>query len=314
LLESRPLSGKGDAVNLLDPLGLISRHPPVPPIPLPPGRTVVVADRGELFFRDTGGTGPVVLLLHGWMASSDLNWITTYGPLQAAGYRVLALDHRGHGRGLRASQPFRLEECAADAAGLLDALDIRDAVLIGYSMGGPIASLAAYRYPERVGGVVLCATALHWKGLGMSLMWNGMAGLRLLLGLAPDLVWRAMIRVGGAPDNPTTSWVAAELTRGSSTDLAEAGRELSRYDARPWIGELAMPAAVVVTARDRAVTPDNQRALASALDAPVFEVDADHMAATHRSGAFPRVLLDALAHVRAAGASGAGDLARSSVA
>jgi predicted alpha/beta hydrolase family esterase len=75
-----------------------------------------------------------------------------------------------------------------------------------------------------------------------------------------------------------------------------------------------MPAAVVVTARDRAVTPDNQRALASALDAPVFEVDADHMAATHRSGAFPRVLLDALAHVRAAGASGAGDLARSSVA
>ena len=62
---------------------------PVPPLPLPPGAIVSVPGRGEFFVRDTGGTGPVVLLLHGWMFPSDLNWLRQYAPLRQAGYRVL---------------------------------------------------------------------------------------------------------------------------------------------------------------------------------------------------------------------------------
>ncbi|HKN93949.1 MAG TPA: alpha/beta fold hydrolase, partial [Thermoleophilaceae bacterium] len=73
---------------------------PDPPVELPEGRIVRVPGLGELFVRDTGGSGPPVLLLHGWMFPSDLNWFRTYKPLADAGYRVLALDHRGHGRGL----------------------------------------------------------------------------------------------------------------------------------------------------------------------------------------------------------------------
>jgi len=305
-VADRPSPGICGTVNLHDPLGLLSTHPPVPPASLPPGRTVTVPGRGELFFRDSGGNGPVVLLLHGWMATADLNWIATYGPLQDAGYRVLAIDHRGHGRGMRSAEPFRLVDCADDAVALLEVLDVDEALLVGYSMGGPVAALAAHRHPERVAGVVLCATALHWKGLAMTVLWNGMAGLRLLLGLAPDLLWHAMVRVGGAPDSPSTAWAASELSRGSSADLAEAGRELSRYDARPWIGELTVPAAVLVTTADKAVPPDNQRALAAAVGATVFEVDADHMAATRPTGLFPRVLLRAIAEVRGRDARAAG--------
>ena len=76
-------------------------YPPIPPIELPPARTVLAPGRGELFIRDTGGEGPAVMLLHGWMATADLNWWGAYGPLAEAGYRVLAIDHRGHGRGMR---------------------------------------------------------------------------------------------------------------------------------------------------------------------------------------------------------------------
>src|SRR6185312_9352136 len=93
--------------------------PPEPPIEMPPARTVSVPGRGEFFLRDTGGDGPVVMLLHGWMASADLNWSGAYGDLGDAGYRVLAIDHRGHGRGLRGLVPFRLTDCAADAADVL---------------------------------------------------------------------------------------------------------------------------------------------------------------------------------------------------
>lgn len=108
---------------------------PVPPLDLPEGRIVLLEDRGEAFVRDTGGDGPVILLLHGWMFPSDLNWAPMYEPLRRAGYRVLAMDLRGHGRGLRTPAAFRLADCADDAAGLLDALGIDRAVPVGYSMG-----------------------------------------------------------------------------------------------------------------------------------------------------------------------------------
>ena len=93
-----------------------SAWPPDPPFQLPPGLTLQIPGRGELFLRDTGGEGPVVMLLHGWMVSADMNWGGAYVDLAEAGYRVLAIDHRGHGRGLRPLGPFRLSDCAADAA------------------------------------------------------------------------------------------------------------------------------------------------------------------------------------------------------
>ncbi|HEY6398676.1 MAG TPA: alpha/beta fold hydrolase, partial [Solirubrobacteraceae bacterium] len=84
-------------------------YPPVPPHEMLPARTVLVQGRGEFFLRDSGETDaarPTVMLLHGWMVTADLNWHTAYDPLVQAGYRVLAIDHRGHGRGLRSMAPF----------------------------------------------------------------------------------------------------------------------------------------------------------------------------------------------------------------
>ncbi|MCW2607669.1 MAG: alpha/beta hydrolase, partial [Frankiales bacterium] len=185
---------------------------PVPPLPLPPGRTVVVPDRGEFFVRDSGGSGRPVLLVHGWMFPSDLNWAQTYGPLQRAGYRVLAMDLRGHGRGLRSSDPFRLADCADDAGGVLAELGLSDVLVVGYSMGGPVTQLLAKRHPDRVGGFVLCATALDWSDPRQKAVWRTMGGLRLLLGLFPTGVWRAGLRAAGTP-SADSAWVAGELTR-----------------------------------------------------------------------------------------------------
>ena len=216
---------------------------PEPPFALPRGCIIHVSGRGEMFLRDSGGDGPPVLLLHGWMFSADLNWYTTYGALEEAGYRVLAVDHRGHGRGIRTAEPFTLKACADDAAALLAQLKVQPVLAVGYSMGGPIASILARDHPKLVAGLILGATALDWSTPRMKAFWRTMAALRLVLGLAPEKAWQRGLRAGGFPDAPITTWVAAELSRGNSVDLAEAGRELGRYDATTWIAGLDAPRA-----------------------------------------------------------------------
>ncbi len=205
---------------------------PEPPIEPLPGRIVHVPGRGEFFLRDSGGDGPALLLLHGWMVSADLNWITVYDSLRDAGYRVLALDHRGHGRGLRGPAPFRLVDCADDAAAVLRHEGIDRVFAVGYSMGGPIACLLARDHADLVDGLVLCATAPDWQEPWMKRGWRLMSLVRLELGLFPNAAWRASLRALGLPDESGTTWAAAELSRGSARDIAEAGRELGRYDGR----------------------------------------------------------------------------------
>ena len=257
-----------------------------------------IPERGEFFLRDSGGAGPAVLLLHGWLFSSDLNWLAVYEPLRRAGHRVLAVDHRGHGRGLRSPEPFRLEDCAADAAAVVRAVGAGPVIVIGYSMGGAVAQLMARDHRETVAGLVLCATAADWRNLYLRVLWRTMSLLRLGLGLFPTAYWESLLAIGRVERGDRRSWAAAELSRGSSRDLAEAGREMSRYDARPWIAGLRdVPRAVVITTRDRQILPRKQRELARRLGAEAFEVDGDHMVVGYAPERFNPALLRALAHV-----------------
>ena len=103
------------------------------------------------------------LLLHGWTASSDLQFFTAYEAL-AERCSFVGIDHRGHGRGLRSPDAFTLEDAADDAAAVVRHLGVGPVVAVGYSMGGPIALHLARRHPDVVAGVVVQATALEWSG------------------------------------------------------------------------------------------------------------------------------------------------------
>jgi 3-oxoadipate enol-lactonase len=274
-----------------------------PPADPPPGRTLIVPGRGEFFVRDSGGPGPAVLLLHGWMVTADVNWIHTYRPLVDAGYRVIALDHRGHGRGIRPTGPFRLADCAEDAAAVVTELGTGPVIAVGYSMGGPIAQLLGRGHPELVRGLVLCATTPEWTGPEFERLWRIMGLVRLVVSLAPFGFWTTMMRLNGLADDETAAWLIGELGRCAPATLAEAGRELGRFDSRPWLSELRMPAGVVVTADDHSVPPYRQRAMADQLGVEPFEVPGDHLAARLPEGRFNPGLLAALAdvHERAGG-------------
>lgn len=72
-------------------------------------------------------------------------------------------------------------------------------------------------------------------------------------------------------------WMIGEVDRGSAEDIAEAGRELSRFDARGWLSAIDVPTGVIITRRDKLAPVDNQRDLASSLrPAEVTELDVDH--------------------------------------
>ncbi len=271
-----------------------SQQPPVPPFEMPPARTVRVPDRGEFFLRDTGGVGPPVMLLHGWMASADLNWAGAYGALQEAGYRVLAIDHRGHGRGLRPIVPFQLADCAADAAGVLRELGAIPAVVVGYSMGGAIAQLMARDHPEVAAGIVLSGTAQHWQDPRTRRSFRAMGGLGLALSLAPRTLWRAGFKRAGIQNSEHASWLHSELLRHSGRDIAEAGRELGRFDSRPWLGAVEPEVSVVITTQDDLVPVFKQRQLAAAAGGPVREAACNHMEVVWRADVFNPPLLEAI--------------------
>jgi 3-oxoadipate enol-lactonase len=265
-----------------------------------PARTLNLAGRGEVFLRDSGGDGPPLMLLHGWMVSADLNWHAAYAPLAQAGYRVLAIDHRGHGRGLRTNLPFRLTDCATDAVATVRELGLAPATFVGYSMGGLIAQLVARDHRDAVAGIVLSATSQHFQDPETARLWRLMGGLRLLLAVAPRSAWRAGFKQAGVPNTPQTAWWMSELTRNFPRDMAEAGRELGRFDSRPWLHRVDVPAAMVLTSRDQSVPPRNQLQLAEAIKATVYEVPIDHLEVTARADVYNPGLLRALESVGAA--------------
>ena len=101
-------------------------------------RDIDLPGRGRTSIREVHGPdgAPTLILLHGLAATGRLNWFTAL-PALAERFRVIVVDHRGHGRGLR-THHFRLVDCADDAVAVADHLGVESLIAVGYSMGGPI--------------------------------------------------------------------------------------------------------------------------------------------------------------------------------
>jgi pimeloyl-ACP methyl ester carboxylesterase len=231
---------------------------------------------------------PTLLLLHGWMASGGLNWFRAFEALGTE-FRVLAPDLRGHARGVRSRHAFRLADCADDLDALLTALGTGPVVVAGYSMGGSIGQLLYRRHRDRVSGLVLCATAPHFvfgpvNGLPADAALGALAGAARLAGRlahVPSIPLRAWRSARESRPSDFVQWALTELRRHDVRMLVEAARASGGYDARAWLPEVDVPAAVVVTTRDRVVPPPVQLEFAAMIDgASVHEVDGGHAVCT----------------------------------
>jgi len=288
---SSPLTVDGAAI------GRVTGDGPGPVFP--PGRRLELPHRGTTFIREMPGPpgAPTVLLLHGWVATGGLNWFQSFETLGER-FRVIAPDLRGHGQGIRSRRVFRLADCADDCAATLVELGTGPVIVVGYSMGGPIAQLLWRRHRDLVSGLVFCATSAGFmpnrrqRLSYQSAMLSAVTAARVAtLTMAVPSLPSWGVRQARLPD-----WIADEMRRHDWRSIVEAGHSIGTYHANRWIDQVDVPTAVVCTTRDHAVRPDLQLAIADAISgATVHRIDDGHLACAQPG--FGRVVRGACTNV-----------------
>lgn len=249
---------------------------------------------GDTVVREHPGPdgAPVLMLLHGLGATAALNWGRCEGALSQH-FRVLSLDHRGHGRGLR-TRRFRLEQCADDAVTAARSLGVERFIAVGYSMGGPIAVLTWRRHPKHVAGLVLCATARHFARRNVSRLARATlplasAAVRMLPSLLHREATHRMLQSIQHPE--LRERLSRELLGHDPATVIQAAQAVTSFSSHDWIGEVRVPTAVVVTALDDLVPAPRQRKLAASIPgAEIFEVEGGHDACVRRGDFVPTLL------------------------
>ena len=165
------------------------------------------------YYRAQGpnaASAPLVVLIHGFSTPSFV-WDDHIEPLTQAGFRVLTYDHFGRGFSERPRRKYDADLLDRQLENLLDAFDLKEpAHLVGYSMGGAVATIFAARHPERAASLTLIAPA----GLGVarggatSLLKAPIIGDWLIRVVGPRVFGRAATREAANAPRPS-AFVAA---------------------------------------------------------------------------------------------------------
>ncbi|HUY60451.1 MAG TPA: alpha/beta fold hydrolase, partial [Candidatus Dormibacteraeota bacterium] len=197
------------------------------------------------------GRGTPVVLIHG-LGDDHRAWRLALPDL-AARHRVLLYDLRGHGQTTLGQARGDLAQLGADLVGWLDALEVPQATLAGFSLGGTIAMRVAIDHPQRVAGLALVATssrvgrsAAGWYAERAALVANGAPGLRATLDADTAAVYA---------NAPAAVADGLRIRRESTADpagYANACRAMAGLHAAPLDPELArISAPTVILAADR---------------------------------------------------------------
>lgn len=243
-------------------------------VPTSDGGTMHVVDHGD-------AEGRPIVLLHG-ITLSALTWHYQLLDLPDR-YRLLAVDLRGHGSSVAGAAEWHLDRLATDLAELFDHLDVRDAVLVGHSMGGMVALRFALdhsaTFTERVAGLVLMSTSggpvvrlAAYQALTDAI--TPPARYALALGdRIPGGMFRAndlsylIFRLGmGADPAPEHVELNRLMTAGTPVTVwSELITHVAGFDVRDRLGEIDAPALVLVGTRDLLTPPASARKLVAGL-------------------------------------------------
>ncbi len=247
----------------------------------------------RIWFEDTGGDGPPVVLAHGFLMDSEM-----FAPQVEAlrdRYRVITWDERGFGRTEFDGRPFTYWDSARDCLALMDHLGIERAVVGGMSQGGFLSLRAALLAPERVRALILLDTQAGTEHPDKVAAYQGMLDMWVAAGPVDELAGAvATIIIDDPDENPR--WIAKWQARPKES-LAEPGRcLLGRDDVTDRLGELTMPALVVHGTSDTAIEMPLAEALAAGLPGcdGVVAVPGAHAANLTHPGPVNAAILDFL--------------------
>jgi pimeloyl-ACP methyl ester carboxylesterase len=254
--------------------------------------TIPSYDDGELHVIERGPTDARPLLfVHGATLSAEV-WRYQLRDL-AGPFRVLSIDQRGHGKSLAGRDRYGMAQLGRDLATVLEALDLRHAVLIGHSMGGMAVQTFCVGHPavlsQRVDGIVLTNTTAHPVAMGHRIL--PVAGRAIRATTAPPrrvsadvsfLATRYTLGRGALPSHVRYTY---ELSAATSPEaIVGSVLGLVDMDLRRALRDVHVPALVVGGTRDRLLPPRHSEAMAANLpDARlVLLPDCGHMAMLER--------------------------------
>ncbi len=245
---------------------------------------------------DLSGEGPDLVLCHA-LGLDRTMWFGQV-PEFAGRHRVLAWDARGHGDSTKAAGPYDFDLMARDLEGLLDALGIERAAVLGLSMGGHIAISFGSLFPERTSALLLCDTTAWYgpeasRGFLERIDAVRKGGLDPLL---PAQAGRWFTEQFRAAHPETVERVMATLGRADEGGYIATLRALSELDQRPRLAVIECPTLVLV-GRNDPVAPVRMAAdLRDGIAGASLRVieGAKHMAPVERPDQFNEAVLEFL--------------------
>jgi 3-oxoadipate enol-lactonase len=260
--------------------------------------TTEVGDQ-TLYYEVHGEGEPLVLVMG--LAADALAWLPQIPPFSER-YKVVVFDNRDVGRSSMASGPYEIRDMAADALGLIDALELDSFHLLGLSMGGAIAQEMALAAPERVRTLTLAVT-FAWTGAWsrqQSRLW-GERVTRMSLEERVDELMLLNHSEKFFEDQETVAWLRGMTLQNPNPQPPEAfARQLeacSRHDTLDRLGQLSMPVHVIGGNRDILVPSWKQDELAERIPhARRTVIDGGpHGSWIERAEEFNRIVLDFVA-------------------
>jgi pimeloyl-ACP methyl ester carboxylesterase len=289
------------------PLDLLRRQVYMPWARIPAGFELELPGRGTTWVTDTPGPSPeapAILLLHAVGCTGLLTWYPAIEPLSRH-FRVVTMDQRWHGRGITSAE-FSLADCADDAAALIGALALSEPIVGGYSLGSMVAQRVWRQHPGLVEGLVLGATTDHFRRTAAEKAFHAAMGaaMQATRGVSRSRttqnVTRAALRSLDMAPSDIHEWALREFRSTSPWAVGQAVAALGRHHSRPWLHQVDVPTAVVLTSKDKVIPAERQLAVARRIPgATVHDIDAGHASCVLEAEVFVPAFVEAAATVAA---------------
>lgn len=256
--------------------------------------TMTTAEGQQVHFVDHGGDGPVVVLLHSFLMDASM-WAPQVEAFDG-GYRLIAVDERGHGE-TPAEQPFDHWDVARDTLAVLDHLGVDRAAVIGTSQGGFVALRMALLAPHRITALAVLGTSAEPEDEQIAAAYHQLAEVWISQG--PDTVIQAVADICLGEYDPsdwTPKWraVEGERLRLIMNALVDRDGVLDR------IGEIDVPVLVLHGTADLAYAVSKAETIVKALpkaELVTVEGGAHFLSLTHADAVNPHLKRFLSAHL-----------------